>query len=163
MTKYLVVCRPSGQAAAHADDTAEEAVCDIARTLMNLPLRADLLMAIPADTDLATMSLLKDDVMCSVDVTEKSIETWRNDVTHIQDAINSFQSAKDHAENVLDRALADLDDAYENSTEFQGYTPSNDISVYGALSDMGADDLGHAFHRALVEMYQFHVIRREHF
>ena len=101
--------------------------------------------------------------MCSVDVTEKSIETWRNDVTNIQDAINAFLSAKDHAENVLDRALADLDDAYENSTEFQGYTPSNDISVYGALSDMGADDLEHAFQRALVDMYQFHVIRRERF
>ena len=163
MTKYLVVCRLSDQAAAHEDDTAEEAVCDIARTLMNLPMRADQLMAIPADTNLATMSLLKDDVMCSVDVTEKSIETWRNDVTNIQDAINAFQSAKDHAENVLDRALADLDDAYESSTEFQGYTPSNDISVYGALSDMGADDLEHAFQRALVDMYQFHVIRRERF
>jgi hypothetical protein len=61
------------------------------------------------------------------------------------------------------RTLADLDDAYENSTEFQGYTPSNDISVYGALSDMGADDLEHAFQRALVDMYQFHVIRRERF
>ena len=82
MTKYLVVCRPSDQAVAHADDTPEEAVCNIARTLMNLPMRADQLMAIPADTDLATMSLLKDDVMCSVDVTEKSIETWRNDVTN---------------------------------------------------------------------------------
>jgi hypothetical protein len=109
------------------------------------------------------MSLLKDDVMCSVDVTEKSIETWRNDVTNIQDAINSFQSAKDHAENVLDRALADLDDAYENSTGFQGYTPSNDISVYGALSEMGADDLEYAFQRALMEMYKFHVIQRERF
>ena len=163
MTKYLVVCRPSDHAAAHEDDTAEEAVCDIARSLMNLPMRADQLMAIPADTDLAPMSLLKDDVMCSVDVTEKSLETWRNDVINIQDAINSFQSAKDHAENVLDRALADLDDAYENSTGFQGYTPSNDISVYGALSDMGADDLEHAFQRALVEMYKFHVIRRERF
>ena len=84
-------------------------------------------------------------------------------MTNIQDAINAFQSAKDHAENVLDRALADLDDAYENSTEFQGYTPINDISVYGALSDMGADDLEHAFHRALVDMYQFHVIRHERF
>jgi hypothetical protein len=163
MTKYLVVCRPSDQAVAHAEDTPEEAVCNIARTLMNLPMRADQLMAIPADTDLATMSLLKDDVMCSVDVTEKSIETWRNDVTNIQDAINSFQSAKDHAENVLDRALADLDDAYENSTGFNGYTPSNDISVYGALSEMGADDLEYAFQRALMEMYKFHVIQHERF
>ena len=68
-----------------------------------------------------------------------------------------------YCDDCSNRALADLDDAYENSTEFQGYTPSNDISVYGALSDMGADDLEHAFQRALVDMYQFHVIRRERF
>ena len=82
-------------------------------------------------------------------------------MTNIQDAINSFQSARDRAENILDRALADLDEAYENSTGFKGYTPSDDISVYGALEQMGSNDLEYTFQRALHEMYKFQVLRRE--
>ena len=76
-------------------------------------------------------------------------------------AITSFQSAKDHAENVLDCALADLDEAYENSTGFQGYVPSEDISVCGALEDMGASDLDRTFRRSLQEMYKFHALGRQ--
>ena len=82
-------------------------------------------------------------------------------VIGIQDAINSFQSARDRAENILDRALADLDEAYENSTGFKGYTPSDDISVYGALEQMGSNDLEYTFQRALHEMYKFQVLRRQ--
>ena len=93
--------------------------------------------------------------------TKKTLETWRKDVTNIQDAINAFQSAKDHAENVLDRALADLDEAYENSTGFQGYAPSEDISVCGALEDMGASDLDHTFRRTLQAIYKFHALGRQ--
>ena len=63
--------------------------------------------------------------------------------------------------NILDRALADLDEAYENSTGFKGYTPSDDISVYGALEQMGSNDLEYTFQRALHEMYKFQVLRRE--
>jgi hypothetical protein len=118
-------------------------------------------MAIPADTKVATFALVKDDALCSLEVTKKTLDTWRKDVTNIQDAINSFQSAKDHAETVLDRALADLDEAYENSTGFQGYTPRDDISVYGALEEMGANDLDYTFQRTLQEMYKFQVLRRQ--
>ena len=57
--------------------------------------------------------------------------------------------------------MADLDEAYENSTGFQGYTPSDDISVYGALEEMGANDLDYTFQRVLQEMYKFQVLRRE--
>ena len=82
-------------------------------------------------------------------------------MTNIRDAIDSFQSARDHAENLLDQALGDLDEAYENSTGFQGYTPSDDISVYGALEEMGANDLDYTFQRSLQEMYKFQVLRRQ--
>jgi hypothetical protein len=118
-------------------------------------------MAIPADTKVATFAVLKDDALCSIEVTKSTLDTWRNDVTNIQDAINSFQSARDHAENVLDQALGDLDEPYENSTGFKGYTPSDDISVYGALEQMGSNDLEYTFQRALHEMYKFQVIRRQ--
>jgi hypothetical protein len=117
-------------------------------------------MAIPADTKIATFAVLKDDALCSIEVTQSTLETWRKDVTNIQGAINSFQSARDHAENVLDQALADLDEAYENSTGFKGYTPSDDISVYGALEQMGSNDLDYTFQRALHEMYKFQVLKR---
>ena len=117
-------------------------------------------MAIPADTKVATFAVLKDDALCSIEVTQSTLETWRKDVTHIEDAINSFQSAKDHAENVLDRALADLDEAYENSTGFKGFTPSDDISVYGVLEDLGVNDLQYTFRRTLEDMYKFQVLRR---
>jgi hypothetical protein len=53
-----------------------------------------------------------------------------------------------------------LDEAYENSTGFKGYIPSDDISVYGALEQMGSNDLEYTFQRALHEMYKFQVIRR---
>ena len=161
MTKYLVIPRRADSPMTHAGNSTEETVCEIARSLLTLPIPADRLMAIQADTKLATFALVKDDALCSIEVTKKSLETWRKDVTNIQDAINSFQSARDHAENVMDRALADLDEAYENSTGFQGYIPSDDISVYGALEEMGANDLEYSFQRALYEMYKFQVLRRQ--
>jgi hypothetical protein len=57
--------------------------------------------------------------------------------------------------------LGDLDEAYKNSTGFKGYTPSDDISVYGALEQMGSNDLEYTFQRALHEMYKFQVFRRQ--
>ena len=161
MSKYLVSPRRPDSPVIHTGGSTEETICEIAKNLLRFPGPTDYLMAIPADTKIATFALVKDDALCSIEVTKKSLETWRNDVTNIQDAINSFQSAKDHAENVLDRALADLDEAYENSTGFQGYIPSDDISVYGALEEMGANDLEYSFQRALHEMYKFQVLRRQ--
>ena len=161
MSKYLVIPRRPDSPVIHTGGSTEETICEIAKNLLRFPGPTDYLMAIPADTKIATFALVKDDALCSIEVTKKSLEIWRNDVTNIQDAINSFQSAKDHAENVLDRALADLDEAYQNSTGFQGYIPSDDISVYGALEEMGANDLDYTFQRTLQEMYKFQVLRRE--
>ena len=161
MSKYLVIPRRADSPMTHKGGSTEETICEIAKNLLRFSGPTDYLMAILADTKIATFALVKDDALCSIEVTKKSLETWRNDVTNIQDAINSFQSAKDHAENVLDRALADLDEAYENSTGFQGYIPSDDISVYGALEEMGANDLEYSFQRALHEMYKFQVLRRQ--
>ena len=161
MSIYLVIPRRPDSPVIHTAGSTEETICEIAKNLLRFSGPTDYLMAIPADTKIATFALVKDDALCSIEVTKKSLETWRNDVTNIQDAINSFQSAKDHAENVLDRALADLDEAYENSTGFQGYIPSDDISVYGALEEMGANDLEYSFQRALHEMYKFQVLRRQ--
>jgi hypothetical protein len=145
----------------HAQGSTEESVCEIAKNLLHYPGPSDYLMAIPADTKVATFALVKDDALCSIEVTKKTLDTWRKDVTNIRDAINSFQSARDHAENLLDQALGDLDEAYENSMGFQGYTPSDDISVYGALEEMGANDLDYTFQRSLQEMYKFQVLRRQ--
>ena len=105
--------------------------------------------------------LSRSNALCSIEVTKKTLDTWRKDVTNIRDAIDSFQSARDHAENLLDQALGDLDEAYENSVGFQGYTPSDDISVFGALEEMGANDLDYTFQRSLQEMYKFQVLRRQ--
>jgi len=160
MSKYLVIPRRADSPMTHAGGSTEETVCEIAKNLLHYPGPSEYLMAIPADTKVATFAVLKDDALCSIEVTQSTLETWRKDVTNIQDAINSFQSARDHAENVLDQALGDLDEAYENSTGFQGYTPSDDISVYGALEQMGSNDLEYTFQRALHEMYKFQVIRR---
>ena len=161
MSKYLIIPRRTDSPMTHAGGSTEETICEIAKNLLRFPGPSDYLMAIPADTKIASFVVLKEDALCSIEVTQTTLETWRKDVTNIQDAINSFQSAKDHAENVLDRALADLDEAYENSTGFQGYIPSDDISVYGALEEMGANDLDYTFQRTLQEMYKFQVLRRE--
>jgi len=161
MSKYLVMSRKVDSPLTHSDGSTEETVCEIAKNLLHYPGPSEYLMAIPADTKIATFAVLKDDALCSIEVTKSTLETWRKDVTNIQDAINSFQSARDHAENVLDQALGDLDEAYENSTGFKGYTPSDDISVYGALEQMGSNDLEYTFQRALHEMYKFQVLRRQ--
>jgi len=160
MSKYLVIPRRRDSQMTHAGGSTEEAVCEIAKNLLYFPGSTDYLMAIPADTKVATFAALKDDALCSLEVTKKTIDTWRKDVINIEDAINQFQSAKDHAENVLDRALADLDEAYENSSGFKGYTPSNDISVYGVLEDLGVSDIQYTFRRSLEEMYKFQVLKR---
>ncbi len=161
MSKYLVMPRKVDSPLTHAGGSTEETVCEIAKNLLHYPGPSEYLMAIPADTKIATFAVLKEDALCSIEVTQSTLETWRKDVTIIQDAINSFQSARDHAENVLDQALGDLDEAYENSTGFKGYTPSDDISVYGALEQMGSNDLDYIFQRALHEMYKFQVLRRQ--
>ena len=161
MSKYLVIPRRADSPMTHAQGSTEESVCEIAKNLLHYPGPSDYLMAIPADTKVATFALVKDDALCSIEVTKKTLDTWRKDVTNIRDAIDSFQSARDHAENLLDQALGDLDEAYENSTGFQGYTPSDDISVYGALEEMGANDLDYTFQRSLQEMYKFQVLRRQ--
>ena len=161
MTKYIVIERSTDSPVISASGSDEETVCEIAKNLLHYPGQSDFLMAVAADSKVATLTLIKDDALCSIEVTKKTLDTWRKDVTNIQDAINSFQSARDHAENVMDRALADLDEAYENSTGFQGYIPSDDISVYGALEQMGANDLDYTFQRALQEMYKFQVLKRE--
>ena len=161
MSKYLVMSRKVDSPLTHADGSTEETVCEIAKNLLHYPGPSEYLMAIPADTKIATFAVLKEDALCSIEVTQSTLETWRKDVTNIQDAINSFQSARDHAENVLDQALGDLDEAYENSTGFKGYTPSDDISVYGALEQMGSNDLEYTFQRALHELYKFQVLRRQ--
>lgn len=161
MSKYLIIPRSPNSPMTHSGGSSEETICEIAKNLLHYPGPSDYLIAIPADTKVATFAVLKDDALCSIEVTSKTLELWRNDVTNIQDAINAFQSAKDYAENVLDRALADLDEAYENSTGFQGYVPSEDISVYGALEEMGANDLEYTFQRTLLDMYKFQVLRRQ--
>ena len=161
MSKYLVIPRRRESQMTHTGGSTEEAVCEIAKNLLQFPGSIDYLMAIPADSKVATYAALKDDALCSLEVTKKTINTWRKDVIKIEDAINHFQSAKDHAENVLDRALADLDEAYENSIGFKGYLPSDDISVYGALEEMGAKDLEFTFRRTLEQMYNFQRFRRE--
>jgi hypothetical protein len=161
MSKYLVIPRRADSPMTHAQGSTEESVCEIAKNLLHYPGPSDYLMAIPADTKVATFALVKDDALCSIEVTKKTLDTWRKDVTNIRDAIDLFQSARVHAENLLDQALGDLDEAYENSVGFQGYTPSDDISVYGALEEMGANDLDYTFQRSLQEMYKFQVLRRQ--
>ncbi len=161
MAKYLVIPRRSDSPMTHAGGSTEDTVCEIAKSLLRFAGPTDYLLAIPADTKVATFAVLKDDALCSIEVTKKTLETWRQDVANIQSAITAFQSAKDHAENVLDCALADLDEAYENSTGFQGYVPSEDISVCGALEDLGASDLDRTFRRSLQEMYKFHALGRQ--
>ena len=160
MTKYIVIERSTDSPVISASGSDEETVCEIATTLMRSPWPADSLMAVAETSAISTFSTLKNQALCSLEVTQQTLNTWRNDVIGIQDAINSFQSARDRAENILDRALADLDEAYENSTGFKGYTPSDDISVYGALEQMGSNDLEYTFQRALHEMYKFQVISR---
>ena len=161
MTKYIVIERSTDSPVISASGSDEETVCEIATTLMRSPWPADSLMAVAETSAISTFSTLKNQALCSMEVTQQTLNTWRNDVIGIQDAINSFQSARDRAENILDRALADLDEAYENSIGFKGYTPSDDISVYGALEQMGSNDLEYTFQRALHEMYKFQVLRRE--
>ncbi len=161
MSKYLVIPRRADSPMTHAGGSTEETICEIAKNLLHYPGPSDYLMAIPADAKIATFAVLKDDALCSIEITQKTLDTWRTDVIGIQDAINSFQSARDRAETILDRALADLDEAYENSAGFQGYVPSDDISVYGALEEMGANDLEYTFERALHEMYKFQVLSRQ--
>ena len=159
MSKYLVITRSTKSQAIHTAGGVEETVCEIAKNLLHFRGPADGLMAIPADTKIATFAALKDEALCIIEVNDKTLATWRNDVTAIEDAINSFQSTRDHAENLLDRALADLDEAYESSSGFNDYTPSNDISVYGALDQLGANDLEYNFQQALREMYKFNPLK----
>lgn len=160
MTIYLITVRKAGAPMIHKSGSDEEAACEIAKHLLKFRGPADGLMAIKSDSPLATFSLIKDDIVCSVDVTKQNLKTWRHDVANIQMAIDGFQQARERAEQMLDQALSELDEAYIGSSGFAGFTPSDDISIYGALEEMGANELDYTFQRALREMYQFHAMQR---
>ena len=155
MTSYLITHRRENSQMIHKEGSVEEAVCQIAMQLLMFRGTSDNLMAIKSDSPLATFSLLKDDVLCSIEVTKKSMETWRNDVVSIQYAINDFQSVLNSAESMLNRALDDLDSAFESSDSFGEFIPSNDISVCAFLDELGISDLEMTFRRALGDMYNF--------
>ena len=142
------------------EGSAEEAACEIANQLLMFYGPAEKLMAIKSDSPLATFSLIKDDVLCSIDVTKKSIETWRNDISSIRTAMNEFHSAKNRAESILSQALDDLDNAFDSSEALGDFVPSDDISVYGVLDELGLSDLETTFRRALRDMYKFKAYQR---
>ena len=160
MTTYLITHRSEDSQLIHREGSAEEAACEIANQLLMFSGSAEKLMAIKSDSPLATFSLIKDDVLCSIDVTKKSIETWRNDVSSIQMAINQFHSAKNRAESILTQALDDLDNAFDSSEALGDFVPSDDISVYGVLDELGLSDLETTFRRALSDMYKFKTYQR---
>ena len=155
MTTYLITVRRDDSQAIHKAGSVEEVACEIAQQLLCFPGLSEKLMAIKSDSPLATFSLIKDDVLCSIEVTKKSIDTWRNDVATIKSSINDFHAAKNRAESLLTRALDDLDSTFDNSAAFSGFVPSDDISVYGVLDELGISDLDRTFNRALGEMYKF--------
>ena len=84
MAKYLVIARRPDSPMTHADGSTEETVCEIAKSLLRFAGPTDYLMAIPADTKVATFAVLKDDALCSIEVTKKTLGTWRQDVANIQ-------------------------------------------------------------------------------
>ena len=71
MSKYLVIPRRKDSPMTHAGGSTEETVCEIAKNLMHFPRPSDYLMAIPADTKVASFAVLKDDALCSIEVTEQ--------------------------------------------------------------------------------------------
>ena len=99
MSKYLVIPRLANSPQINTGGSTEETVCEIAKNLLRYPAPADYLMAIPADSKVATFAVLKDDALCSIEVTQKSLQTWRNDVVSIQTAIDAFQEARSRAES----------------------------------------------------------------
>lgn len=160
MTTYLITIRRDDSHAVHKAGSVEEAACEIAHRLLEFRGNSQRLMAIKSASPLATFSMIKDDVLCSIEVTKKSIGSWRNDVATIETAINDFHAAKDKAESILTRALDDLDSTFDNSAAFNGYVPSDDISVYGVLDELGISDLEGTFNRVLGEMYKFKTFPR---
>jgi len=160
MTTYLITHRSEDSQLIHREGSAEEAACEIANQLLMFYGSAEKLMAIKSDSPLATFSLIKDDVLCSIDVTKKSIETWRNDISSIRTAMNEFHSAKNRAESILSQALDDLDNAFDSSEALGDFVPSDDISVYGVLDELGIGDLETTFRRALRDMYKFKTYQR---
>jgi len=70
MTTYLITHRSEDSQLIHREGSAEEAACEIANQLLMFYGSAEKLMAIKSDSPLATFSLIKDDVLCSIDVTK---------------------------------------------------------------------------------------------
>ena len=67
MSKYLVIPRRADSPMTHAGGSTEETICEIAKNLLHYPGPSDFLMAIAADSKVATLALVKDDALCSVD------------------------------------------------------------------------------------------------
>ena len=91
MSKYLVIPRRADSPMTHAGGSTEETVCEIAKNLLHYPGPSDYLMAIPADTKIATFAVLKDDAFCSLEITPKTLDTWRNDVVFKMPSIHFSQ------------------------------------------------------------------------
>jgi len=160
MTKYIVIERSTDSPVISASGSDEETVCEIATTLMRYPWPADSLMAVAETSAISTFSTLKNQALCSLEVTQQTLNTWRSDVGHIRSALRGLDAAKNRAESMLERALEDLDEAYGSSDAFGDYVPSNEISIYGVLDELGVSEVESAFDRALNEMYKFKTYQR---
>ena len=162
MTKYIVIERSTDSPVISASGSDEETVCEIATTLMRSPWPADSLMAVAETSAISTFSALKNQALCSLEVTQQTLNTWRRDVGHIRSALRGLDAAKNRAESILESALEDLDEAYGSSDAFDGYVPSDEISVYGVLDDLGVSEVESSFDRALRDMYKFKHVQTQH-
>ncbi|MBU6225851.1 MAG: hypothetical protein KGP13_13595 [Burkholderiales bacterium] len=163
MTKYIVIERPADSPVTSAVGSVEEAVCDIASSLMDYPGPTDNLMAVAETSAISTLNTLKNRALCSLEISPQSFNTWCKDVSNIYDAMGELQKAKDKSESLLEEALEELDDAFRSSQAFSGYTPSDHINVYGALYQLGTSELERVFERALIDMYKLKSFQPEEF
>ena len=160
MTVYYIFSRGENPQQIHKANSVEELACTIAHTFMDYPLPADWLMAVKADSPLVTMSLLKNQALCSIELDKDNKSIWKNELKNLQNELDNFKKSKNKIEQLLDEAIADLDSCFAESKHFNSTVPSDYISSYSTFDSLECD-FEYKFKRKIKETFKYREIENQ--
>ena len=160
MTVYYIFSRGEDPQQIHKANSVEELACTIAHTFMDYPLPADWLMAVKADSPLVTMSLLKNQALCSIELDKDNKSIWKNELKNLQNELDNFKKSKNKIEQLLEEAIADLDSCFAESEHFNSTVPSDHISSY-VLFDSFDNDFEYKFNKKIKETFKYRRVENQ--
>jgi len=160
MDVYYIFSRGEDPPQLHKANSLEELACTIAHTFMDYPVPVDWLMAVKDGSPLVTMSLLKNQALCSIELDEEKKSIWKNELKNLHKQVAVFKRSKNKIEKLFNEAIADLDDCFAESKHFNSTIPSDYVSSY-VLFDSFDNDFEYKFNKKIKETFKYRRVENQ--